>query len=71
MSVEISICFVASGATPIAIASAIIPSMRPVDLRLLGLRFPASSSVIAGLEFKETRQACRHSNDTIFTQTLV
>jgi hypothetical protein len=38
MSVEISICFVSSGATPTAIAGAIIPSMRPVDLRFLGRR---------------------------------
>ena len=47
ISVEISICFVGSGATPTAIVSAIIPSMRPADLRLLGLRSPASSTVIS------------------------
>ena len=49
ISVEISICFVGSGATPTAIASAIIPSMRPVDFRLLGLRLPASSIVMTVL----------------------
>jgi hypothetical protein len=36
ISVEMSICFVGSGATPTAIARAIIPSMRPVGLRLPG-----------------------------------
>jgi hypothetical protein len=49
ISVEISICFVKSGATPTAIASAIIPSMRPVDLRLLGLRLPASPTAMTVL----------------------
>src|SRR6516164_7791884 len=38
-----------SGAQPIAMASATSPSIRPVDLRLLGLRLPASSSTITVL----------------------
>jgi hypothetical protein len=40
----ISMAGARNGAHPIAIASAIIPSMRPVDLRFESLRLPASSS---------------------------
>ena len=41
-----SIGFACNGATPIAIVNATSPSIRPLDLRLLGFLLPASSSVI-------------------------
>jgi len=44
-----SIAGARSGATPIAIASATKPSIRPVERFLLGLRLPASSSTITVL----------------------
>src|SRR5262245_21145799 len=46
ISASISIGFACSGATPIAIVNATKPSIRPLDLRLLGLRLPASSRAI-------------------------
>src|SRR5262245_34096268 len=46
MRASISIGFTCNGATPIAIVSATSPSILAVDLRLLGLRLPASSSAI-------------------------
>src|SRR6516225_8425031 len=46
MRASISIGLACNGATPIAIANATRPSIFAVDLRLLGLRLPASSRTI-------------------------